>query len=178
MFGRRGKKTEKNPEVDINRVVTPMLDMTFQLLFYFVINFKPPISEGQIDLSLPKEEEGKPLQAPEDKLDDEKADEYRITVYGPRGYIESITFKSKAAEEGLPVENMMDALEAKLKAIPKPAEGSKSKPPILKIESDNKLKYSELMRLMNLCRELGFKEVGVLPIPKKGPGVPKVEPGM
>src|SRR5262245_15154622 len=33
--------------------VTPMLDMTFQLLFFFIINFHPADLEGQVDLSLP-----------------------------------------------------------------------------------------------------------------------------
>ena len=36
-------------------MVTPMLDMTFQLLFFFVITFKPTPIEGQIALYLPRE---------------------------------------------------------------------------------------------------------------------------
>jgi biopolymer transport protein ExbD len=183
MFGRKKRKAEKPLETDINRVVTPMLDMTFQLLFYFVINFKPPIAEGQIDLSLPKEEEGKPLQAPEDKLDQDKADEYRITAHAipgaKSGEIDYIEFKVKDLKpDTFSGARMYDDLKKAIQAIPKPAEGSKAKPPVLKIESDNRLKYSELLRLMNLCRENGFKEVGVLPIPKKANVVPKADMGM
>src|SRR3954451_19868488 len=37
--------------------ITPMLDMTFQLLFFFIVNFRPAPStiEGQIDMALPSE---------------------------------------------------------------------------------------------------------------------------
>ena len=36
--------------------ITPMLDMTFQLLFFFIINFNPADLEGQMDMSLPSED--------------------------------------------------------------------------------------------------------------------------
>src|SRR4051812_236618 len=32
--------------------VTPMLDMTFQLLFFFIINFNPADQEGLLDMAL------------------------------------------------------------------------------------------------------------------------------
>src|SRR3954451_20142197 len=37
--------------------ITPMLDMTFQLLFFFIVNFRPAPStiEGQIDMGLPSD---------------------------------------------------------------------------------------------------------------------------
>ena len=33
--------------------ITPMLDMTFQLLFFFIMNFNPADLEGQIDAAMP-----------------------------------------------------------------------------------------------------------------------------
>lgn len=173
MFGQRKKKREKQLETDINRVVTPMLDMTFQILFYFVINFKPPIAEGQIDLNLPPEALGAPDTTTIDS--DDKADEYRITVYSQSGGIDFMTFKVKTFEpEELPEKNMLGSLQAKLKSIPKPAP-NKGKPPVIKIECDKNLKYSELMELMNICREEGFKDVGIMPRPpvKRGGGTSK-----
>ena len=52
MHGRR-----KKPEADSKIVlpITPMLDMTFQLLFFFIINFHPADLEGQMDMALPSE---------------------------------------------------------------------------------------------------------------------------
>jgi biopolymer transport protein ExbD len=37
--------------------ITPMLDMSFQLLAFFIMTFKPAPTEGQIALSLQKEED-------------------------------------------------------------------------------------------------------------------------
>ena len=36
-------------------MITPMLDMTFQLLFFFIINFNPADQEGLMDMALPSE---------------------------------------------------------------------------------------------------------------------------
>ena len=33
--------------------MTPMLDMAFQLLAFFIITFKPPTAETHLDLDLP-----------------------------------------------------------------------------------------------------------------------------
>ncbi|HEY1192024.1 MAG TPA: biopolymer transporter ExbD [Gemmata sp.] len=38
--------------------ITPMLDMSFQLLAFFIMTFKPAPTEGQIMLTLPKESGG------------------------------------------------------------------------------------------------------------------------
>src|SRR3954464_13965228 len=38
--------------------ITPMLDMSFQLLAFFIMTFKPAPTEGQIAMTLPKEEGG------------------------------------------------------------------------------------------------------------------------
>ena len=87
MFGKKTKGPEKEAEVDLNRVVTPMLDMTFQILFFLIMNFRMPTPEGQIDLLLPKDDEGAPSLPQEDKLDKPEIDEYllRITIYERAG---------------------------------------------------------------------------------------------
>ena len=48
MFFRR--KSENHEEVELP--ITPMLDMAFQMLFYFVITFKPATGEGTFDTKL------------------------------------------------------------------------------------------------------------------------------
>lgn len=40
---------------DVPLPITPMLDMAFQLLFFFIANFNPADLEGRLDLSLPSE---------------------------------------------------------------------------------------------------------------------------
>jgi biopolymer transport protein ExbD len=104
----------------------------------------------KIDLKLPA------------KIDsDDKDDDYRIAVYSQSGRIDFITFKAKHLEpEELPAKDALKSLRAKVKSIPKPAKG---KLPLIKIECDKNVKYSELMELMNICREEGFTDVGIVP---------------
>ena len=41
-------------EVDMNRVITPMLDLAFQVLLFFIFTYHPSqVEEGQMDLTLP-----------------------------------------------------------------------------------------------------------------------------
>ena len=57
MFGKRRRLGFGQP-VEPDLPITPMLDMSFQLLFYFVVTFKVMPTEGQIPLTLPREEGG------------------------------------------------------------------------------------------------------------------------
>src|SRR3954469_6358382 len=47
----RRRGGDPNPEISLP--ITPMLDMAFQLLFFFIINYHPSALEGQMDLALP-----------------------------------------------------------------------------------------------------------------------------
>ena len=49
MFHRR--KAEPGPEVELP--ITPMLDMAFQLLAFFILTYHPSALEGQVALALP-----------------------------------------------------------------------------------------------------------------------------
>jgi biopolymer transport protein ExbD len=48
---RRRKKNRGSDEVELN--LAAMLDMAFQLLTFFILTFKPPPAEGQVNLRLP-----------------------------------------------------------------------------------------------------------------------------
>lgn len=50
-MGRRFKKRRSHPEVELN--LAAMLDMAFQLLAFFILTFRQPPLEGQINLRLP-----------------------------------------------------------------------------------------------------------------------------
>ena len=51
------RKHKAEPSLDIVLPITPMLDLTFQLLFFFIVLFDPNTGmhkvEGQMDLMLP-----------------------------------------------------------------------------------------------------------------------------
>src|SRR3954470_9383306 len=52
----RDRSKPNNPS-KIVLPITPMLDMTFQLLFFFIVNFRPAPAtmEGQIEMALPSQ---------------------------------------------------------------------------------------------------------------------------
>jgi biopolymer transport protein ExbD len=192
MFGKK-KMEVKEVEVDLNRVVTPMLDMTFQILFFLIMNFHLPSPEGQVDLMLPKTDEaGKPQMAAEDKLDETKTDEYLLRLEVPdrggdgeerQGLISGMSFRKKGDKitQAEPI-NRMDASNDKddyFKALDsvmygmvvklreyQPKEGGAQ--PTIKLECPKKLKYSEMLRVMDVMRKMKFQNVGVIPMPKDG----------
>src|SRR5439155_12797446 len=56
MHGKHRRTTTDNVEPDLP--ITPMLDMSFQLMAFFIFTFRPAPTEGQIAMSLPKLEGG------------------------------------------------------------------------------------------------------------------------
>jgi len=189
MFGKGKHSAPKEVDVDLNRVVTPMLDMTFQILFFLIMNFRLPTPEGQVDLKLPNEDvaASNPTQV-DTPLDKEKSDEYRLRLLvfrnadDQQGTIAGMTWRSKddgpknpgvAIPQGDPagekdqyyekLSPQMYGLVEKLREF-KPKEGGKQ--PTINIECDSKLRYSELLKVMDILRYMKFNNVGVLPIPK------------
>src|SRR5947209_14965618 len=67
------------PLVDPDLPITPMLDMSFQLLSFFILTFHPMPTEGQLSVNLPKiDAADKPQDTPTPPED--QKDEYTITV--------------------------------------------------------------------------------------------------
>src|SRR5438876_11104746 len=56
MFG--AKRRVSVGLVDPDLPITPMLDMSFQLMAFFIFTFRPAPTEGQIAMSLPRMEGG------------------------------------------------------------------------------------------------------------------------
>lgn len=171
-----------------------MLDMSFQLLFLFIVQFRPMIEEGQMDLSLPSQEvadKSQSFQPP--PLDDEKPDEYTIHINSiiPQGsdkpvvidvdYVARIRYTSKVETAMFPEDDLLGHMEKKLKSIPKFVEGKGAKkPPSIKLQINNKLKYSDVMEIMDRCRkvgnELNIKDIGLMGYPKEKAGGAAVIP--
>src|SRR5437588_12851124 len=57
MFGRH-RHRQSTDYVEPDLPITPMLDMSFQLLAFFIMTFQPTRTEGQIMVALPKQEGG------------------------------------------------------------------------------------------------------------------------
>jgi biopolymer transport protein ExbD len=156
-MGRRSTSTESK----VSLPITPMLDMTFQLLFFFVINFNPADLEGQMDMALPSE--SSPV-GPKDKQDPKAAPEKNPEEFPSDLTILVRTQQGVDAEGGIsamfvrrlqgkddPV-NGLDGLKAYL--IEQRA-GLTNKEAV-KILGDSKLRIKHLMRVVDVCKEAGF----------------------
>src|SRR5437763_10574206 len=105
------KRTRDKP-VEVQLPITPMLDMAFQLMFFFLATYNPSSSkEGQMELSLPSKSEAAakdPSQVkPDSESHKEEVDipsEYTVNIRGykdvvNRGEVSALAFGTPAGEE-------------------------------------------------------------------------------
>jgi biopolymer transport protein ExbD len=71
----------KGNDSKVQMPITPMLDMTFQLLFFFLLNYHPSAPEGEYELALPTEKptisENKENVAPDKDISDADDEEVK-----------------------------------------------------------------------------------------------------
>ncbi len=164
----RRHKAEAAPEV--NLPITPMLDMAFQLLTFFIFTYHPSGLEGQMDLNLPSEkaaaakekEQVDPLSAPDKAQDLVPPSDLTVVVRTQQdgvnnGIISALTLEQASGQK--PV-NDLKALEAEL------TEARKTTPnDAIKIQGDGKLKWSAVVQVMDICRKAGFNNISFVPPP-------------
>ncbi len=147
--------------------ITPMLDMSFQLLAFFIMTFKPAPTEGQIMLTLPKEEGGGPSIPNPSAPDPPKHYIVRVVATDPGGRIEKMTLIEDGSAATTPKDLMGDiklyqkelqALDAMLKAEKKPGK--------LTLELDAKLLQDHVMLLVDTGIRAGFSDISPVPIDK------------
>jgi biopolymer transport protein ExbD len=170
----------KIPGSEVQLPITPMLDMAFQLLAFFVFSFNPSsLQEGGIDLNLPSVGESKaatPQQAAPEQSDLLLPKEVDVTVRvrtqqgGDKGDIDQIsveyrqppttqTVEGKDPAERL--ENLRKILTAKHE---QPDQSNKDD---IKIEADGALRTEPLLRVVDACtlKGAGYKKVSFAPPP-------------
>ena len=114
------RKADRPPRVDVP--ITAMLDMSFQLLFFFLLNYSPSHLEGQMTLALPSQPEAVGPQVVKPPPSDPKAEivlpaDLTITVKAVRdggpthGTISQIGLGGRAGEQVVPT---LDALTERL----------------------------------------------------------------
>ena len=162
------RKSEPGPEPTLP--VTPMLDMAFQLLAFFVATYNPSDLEGQMDLSLPSEkitqaksaEDVKTDAAPDKKPIDLPAN---LTVIVRtqmdnvnNGRISALTLQDDAGPSQI---DNLDKLAAELKKRQATVENKEN----IKIQADGRLKWEEVIKVMDTCQTAGFKNISFVPPP-------------
>jgi biopolymer transport protein ExbD len=169
MFGRQKRKQEAG--IDVELPITPMLDMSFQLMAFFILTFRPLPQEGQLAMYLPKDEASEQSQVLPNIPDEDRQDEYMITITAAQGAIATLSLQGPTSVVSIPGEGdtKIEGLYQELKRIAKPfREGKKG--PTARIEADNNLQYAQLIQVMDACRLAGFESVGVGPINPGGEG--------
>ncbi|HTU92836.1 MAG TPA: biopolymer transporter ExbD [Gemmataceae bacterium] len=163
------RKTEGGPEPTLP--VTPMLDMAFQLLAFFVMTYHPSDLEGQMELSLPSEAISQ-AQSPEDIKPDAAVDKDQdlklaanltVIVRTQRdnvnnGLISGLALQDDAGPR--PVDTL-DKLREELKTRRGTVENKEN----IKIQADSKLKWEEVINVMDICQQAGFKNVSFVTPP-------------
>jgi biopolymer transport protein ExbD len=168
----------KRDESKIVLPITPMLDMTFQLLFFFIVSFNPADLEGAVELALPSE---KQTAAPKDvtpekppELEDIKF-ESNLTVKvrtqtDPEtvGEISAISILDNNAKEEYvqPSANagrqnplLVGLRENLIKRREMMSDNKES----IKIQGDGRLKVARIIKVMDACREAGFNNISFVP---------------
>lgn len=156
------RKRKKEPPINIAVPIVPMLDMSFQLLSFFIITFKPMPTEGQLSINLPKQEAAETTPQIDPITPEDKKDEYFLTVDSAAGS----EFGLKGPTANLENIKGLSELLGELRKIPKP-EGKADKVSIT-IEAANDLNYAKLIEVMDLCKRAGFDSVNLMPMRKGG----------
>jgi biopolymer transport protein ExbD len=153
------RKREVSP-VGFELPITPMLDFTFQLLFFFMLYYNPSNLEGQMDMSLPAPAEAQapanttPTEMNQNDVPELPAD---LTVVlktqndgTNNGIISQISVKDRSGETTVP------NLEALRKHLEEARQGLSNKEDIT-IEPDSRLKWFAVVQVMDVCKKAGFR---------------------
>ena len=144
------------PLVDPDLPITPMLDMSFQLMSFFILTFHPMPTEAQLAMALPKSEGGGQQSVATDiKIEDE---ELVVQVYAAdNGAPVDITAALKTGN--VPFGTDTGKLFAFLKERAAQSAAAKEATPRLRLEFADKLNYQFVIKMLDEARRAGFDRI-------------------
>jgi biopolymer transport protein ExbD len=151
VFGRR--KKDEGPEVELP--ITPMLDMAFQLLTFFIFTYHPSQMEGQVEMDLPSRV-ATPGGGADVPTDDQATAGVVVRVKTQHG-VESgtivfpIEIESDLAKG---VVNSVEDLEIHLAELRK--SGRLLGKTGVRIEAERRLKWAFVVDVMDACKRAGL----------------------
>jgi biopolymer transport protein ExbD len=164
MFGSHRRTVADHVEPDLP--ITPMLDMSFQLMAFFIFTFRPAPTEGQIAMALPKMEGGDATAMP--SITDDKPQVFTVRVEAAEnGTIAKMLLSEKDSGDARPLDLGADVkkYQAELKARHDALKGGKGK---LTLELGDNLLQEYVVRLLDVAVQVGFTDIAPVPIdPKK-----------
>jgi biopolymer transport protein ExbD len=153
MSARHGKNTGV-PEVVLP--ITPMLDMAFQLLVFFIFTYHPSALEGQMEMSLPGEQvAGGNGEKPADPSLQPPKDAALTVVVEARQIGYTLTLEEKDGLVRVPLATVQD-LKAELRKVLTRQEMAT---PGIRVQGSARLKWRDLVEVMDACRSVGFSDV-------------------
>jgi biopolymer transport protein ExbD len=173
----RRRRHQGTDFVEPDLPITPMLDMSFQLLAFFIMTFKPTPTEGQIAMSLPPPDQGGgggPVT-----IGEEKPTKWIIRVNATEsGQIASINLREGDSADtagkdlGPDAKDLQTALRKlfdteKNRIDAAKASGRNIPPPKLLLELDDKLLQAFVVQLLDAGVQVGFTDIAPVPIGKK-----------
>ncbi len=145
------------PPIEVQFPVTPMLDMAFQLLAFFVLTFQTPSSETRLDLylpatpaALPGSSDGQATQAPSRRADLDLENDLWIRAEADElGDLKSLSL----GESHLPD---VAALADRLRRYNRVLNG---RPLRVRLVADDRLRYEEAARIVGACSTAGVDAI-------------------
>jgi biopolymer transport protein ExbD len=141
-----------------------MLDVVFQLLSFFIMNFHPAsVAEGQMDMFLPASAVAKAAEAKDvdpfalSNTEVEPPTEVTVRVEAANGGIGKIMVMDKESQTEIAD---IKALREELKKVHGQLGNAN-----IKVEADGTLKYAFLIEVMDACLAAKFQSVGFAPPP-------------
>jgi biopolymer transport protein ExbD len=155
------KKRMITDQVEADLPITPMLDMSFQLLAFFIMTFHPAPTEGQIAMSLPPPDQGGQIGIPDPSAD--KPTKYIVRVLASEtGTIQGMSVReegsavAEAKDIGVNPDNYLNELKARINEL-------KGKPAKLTLEIDDKLLEAYVVQLIDGGIQAGFSDISPVP---------------
>jgi biopolymer transport protein ExbD len=163
-MGRRHRVGTEQVEADLP--ITPMLDMSFQLLAFFIMTFHPAPTEAQIAMSLPPPDAGGSIGAIPDPSADKPTKYIVRVIASDTGTIQSMSIREDASaiaegkDLGANIETYFKELQAKVQE-------HKDQPVKLTLEIDDKLLESYVVQLIDHGIRAGFSDISPVPAEAK-----------
>jgi biopolymer transport protein ExbD len=156
------KKQKKKPhQQDVELPITPMLDMTFQLMAFFIATYHPAPTEGQIAMALPLDKQTSKSATPTEQNEDlDVKSSVLVIVRSESGGISGLAMRRDQTNEPINYDSLKDLEDALKKVAQQEGKGKEVVDTTLKISADNRLKYVHLVEVMDACLRAGFTKLG------------------
>jgi biopolymer transport protein ExbD len=185
----KGGHRDSGGGVQLGLIITPMLDMSFQLMAFFIMTFHPSALEGHIDGNLlpPKEiaqRSKTPVPTPTDlpAVDDEPALQDVLLVIvkavgkgqteGQRvdGEPTRIMLQRPENTEAATISDSDSTIAEGLRRLTAELKKETGPKANIKIEGDGDLKHQFLMQVYDACKQAGYKNISFVAPARERPG--------